>query len=507
MSYPDKRGIWHNSWAEVNRANREYEQADALNSLAKQAEESNQRARAAEHREYQAQLQEAARRQADEERVKEEARVHSLMQTPEGRAQLAREKQVADFNRIFFIAVGALLILCFISGATQLTPFLLLGSAAIYLLVRFSKTEVGEVLSRAGGRFLIEKASKYAGNSEDADKKYADLVADKATRDTAYLTVLWPREELDQLQNESILGFIVILNGFGKDKASVLGEIQKIFPGEEAIEIERRLVSPPKIIGDFTDEEKALRLITVIEDLGGSCEIKVKRQRKIKPDANKESNNMGDFKEIIKKEILEGLVICTKADRTDLYFSGRLDTIAGHSFRPKLKEIVESSPPSIIVNMKDVTYIGSHLMRSLFEAAREQQRRDAVFRITETSEPIRRVLQLTGMDHLIEPVLDSKQNVKYEVKEGVLRFFLTGTIKDGRMQTLHPELYGISSKHHGDIRFDASDLSDASSALIDLCIDISNSAKASGATFGLEKANSKVKRLFRKAGLGNYLIS
>jgi len=501
MSVPDKRGIWHSSWAEANRANREYEQADALTSLAKQAEESNARARAAEQQERLSQLHQAARRQAEEERIQEQLRVESLMRTPEGREQLAREHKAAEFTKGFLIVVGVLFVLCIFAGLTPLIPFLLVGSGIVFLLHRFSQTEVGQIVDKAGGQFILNKLSKKLGSVEDADKKYAALVADKATRDTAYLETLWVRKEIDELQNKSITGFEVFLNDFGQNKQAVSDAIRKLLSKKEVGAFEERLTRLPEVIADFTDEEKALGLITAIEAVGGSSGIRVKRQP---PDSKTEegSDVDADGKPILEKEVLEGLVILKKKDHIDFFFSGRLDSVAGQLFSSKFKEAVDSNPKTIVANMKEATYIGSKVLRLLFEAARRQEDRGGSLEITEADESLKRVFRLTGMDNLLTGSNHSNLSGKlnYEIKDGVLRVFLTDCWNADF-------LYKLASKHHGDIRFDASELTDASSFLKDVCINISNSAKVSRGNFGIENASSKVKTLFRKAGLGNYIVS
>lgn len=509
MSVPDKRGIWHSSWAEVNRANREYEQADALTSLAKQAEESNARARAAEQQERLSQLHQAARRQVEEERIQEQLRVESLMRTPEGRAQLAREQKTAEFTKGFLIVVCVLFLLCILADLTILIPFLLVGSGIVFLLHRFSQTEVGQIVNKAGGQFILNKLSKKLGSAEDADKKYAALVADKATRDTAYLEALWVRKEIDEFQNESIIGFEVFLNDFGQNKQAVSDAIRKVLSKKEVGAVEERLTRLPEVIAEFNDEEKALGLITAIEAVGGSSGIRVKRQTSPNSKTEEGSYVDADGKPILEKEVLEGLVILKKKDRIDFFFSGRLDTAAGLSFSSRFKEAVDSNPQTIVANMKEATYIGSKVLRLLFEAARRQKDRGGSLQITEADESLKRVFRLTGMDILLTESNDSNSlgKLKYEIKDRVLRVFLTGRWNADFAWGLRQDLYKLASKHHGDIRFDASELTDASSFLRDVCINISNSAKVSGGTFGIENASPKVKTLFRKAGLENYIVS
>ena len=85
-----------------------------------------------------------------------------------------------------------------------------------------------------------------------------------------------------------------------------------------------------------------------------------------------------------------------------LTFRGRLDTVASQELKLPLRAELDRQPTNLTCNFKDVTYIGSAVLRLIFEAARELQRRNGLFRITHCSPDIQRVFALTGMDHLVD---------------------------------------------------------------------------------------------------------
>lgn len=190
---------------------------------------------------------------------------------------------------------------------------------------------------------------------------------------------------------------------------------------------------------------------------------------------------------------------------TLLRFSGRLDTVAAQNLRAPIRAEVEKLPASLTCNFRDVDYIGSAVLRLIFEAAREMQRRNAHFRVLECPPEIRRVFALTGMDHLVEG--GSGFSFRHEIKDGILRFYLNGRMDAVRVGEIRDEIRKQVQIHRGDIRFDATAVPYAASAFIHLCIDASKAAKANGGTFGLERVSPEVSHVFRLAGLQALLLS
>lgn len=190
---------------------------------------------------------------------------------------------------------------------------------------------------------------------------------------------------------------------------------------------------------------------------------------------------------------------------TLLRFSGRLDTVAAQNLRAPIRNEVERLPASLTCNFRDVNYIGSAVLRLIFEAARELQRRNAQFRVLECPPEIHRVFSLTGMDHLVEG--GSGPSFRHEIKEGTLRFHLSGRMDAVRVGEIRDDVRKLIQSHRGDIRFDAAAVPYAASAFIHLCIDASKAAKSSGGTFGLEKVAPEVSHVFRLAGLQSLLLS
>jgi anti-anti-sigma factor len=190
---------------------------------------------------------------------------------------------------------------------------------------------------------------------------------------------------------------------------------------------------------------------------------------------------------------------------TQLIFSGRLDTVAAQSLRSPIRAEVDRMPASMTCNFHDVNYIGSAVLRLIFEAARELQRRNAHFRVLDCPAEIRRVFALTGMDHLVEG--GPGTNFSHEIRDGSLRIFLNGRMDAVRVGEIRDAVRGLVQGHRGAVRFDASAVPYAASAFLHLCIDASKFSRANGGSFGLEKVHPEVAQVFRLAGLQSLLLS
>jgi anti-anti-sigma factor len=190
---------------------------------------------------------------------------------------------------------------------------------------------------------------------------------------------------------------------------------------------------------------------------------------------------------------------------TQLIFSGRLDTLAAQSLRAPIRSEIEKQPASMTCNFHDVNYIGSAVLRLIFEAARDLQRRNAHFRVLDCPPEIRRVFALTGMDHLVEG--GPGPNFTQEVRDGALRIFLNGRMDAVRVGEIRDSIRKLVLGHRGAVRFDASAVPYAASAFIHLCIDASKATKSNGGDFGLEKVQPEVAQVFRLAGLQSLLLS
>ncbi|MBM4455978.1 MAG: STAS domain-containing protein [Verrucomicrobia bacterium] len=190
---------------------------------------------------------------------------------------------------------------------------------------------------------------------------------------------------------------------------------------------------------------------------------------------------------------------------TLLSFTGRLDTVAAQTLRSPIRAEVERNPASLTCNFRDVNYIGSAVLRLIFEAARELHRRNAQLRILDCPPEIRRVFALTGMDHLVEG--GPGPNFSHEINNGALRIFLNGRMDAVRIGEIRDAVRKLVQAHRGAVRFDASAVPYAASAFLHLCIDASKAAKANGGEFGLEKVHPEVAQVFRIAGLQGLLLS
>lgn len=190
---------------------------------------------------------------------------------------------------------------------------------------------------------------------------------------------------------------------------------------------------------------------------------------------------------------------------TVITFVGRLDTVASQQLKAPIRAELDRLPTNLTCNFRDVTYIGSAVLRLIFEAARELQRRHGIFRVVECGPEIRRVFALTGMDHLVDG--GPTPPVTHEIKDGTLRIFIQGRMDAVRVGEVRDSVRKLIAAHRGPIRFDITAVPYAASAFVHLCIDASKTAKASGSNFGLERVAPDVAQVFRLAGLQSLLLS
>lgn len=190
---------------------------------------------------------------------------------------------------------------------------------------------------------------------------------------------------------------------------------------------------------------------------------------------------------------------------TVLTYSGRLDTVASQQLKAPIRAELDRQPTHLTCNFRDVTYIGSAVLRLIFEAARELQRRNGTFRVVECNPDIRRVFALTGMDHLVDG--SPTPPVTHELKDGTLRIFIQGRMDAIRVGEIRDSIRKLVASHRGPVRFDITAVPYAASAFVHLCIDASKTSKASGNDFGLERVAPEVAQVFRLAGLQSLLLS
>jgi len=190
---------------------------------------------------------------------------------------------------------------------------------------------------------------------------------------------------------------------------------------------------------------------------------------------------------------------------TVITFIGRLDTLASQQLKAPIRAELDRLPINLTLNFRDVTYIGSAVLRLIFEAARELQRRNGTFRVVECNPDIRRVFALTGMDHLVDG--GPTPPITHENKEGTLRIFFQGRMDAVRVGEVRDSVRKLIAAHRGPVRFDITAVPYAASAFVHLCIDASKTAKASGSNFGLERVAPDVAQVFRLAGLQSLLLS
>lgn len=190
---------------------------------------------------------------------------------------------------------------------------------------------------------------------------------------------------------------------------------------------------------------------------------------------------------------------------TTLSFLGRLDTVASQELKLPLRAELDRQPTNLTCNFQDVSYIGSAMLRLIFEAARELQRRHGVFRISQCPAEIRRVFALTGMDHLVDG--SETPALTHEIKNNTLRVFLTGRMDAVRVNEIRPALRQLLSSHRGPLRIELMAVPYVASAFVHLCLDASKTAQTHGADFGLEKVSPETAHVFRLAGLQAFILS
>ncbi|WP_329792444.1 STAS domain-containing protein [Lentzea sp. DG1S-22] len=78
--------------------------------------------------------------------------------------------------------------------------------------------------------------------------------------------------------------------------------------------------------------------------------------------------------------------------------AGEVDAFTEAAVRAPLFEALDATPPVVVVDLEEVSFIGSTGLRVLVEAC-EQARRDGVdLRVVVNTRPLQRLLEVSGLD-------------------------------------------------------------------------------------------------------------
>ncbi|OGV54573.1 MAG: hypothetical protein A2X49_11195 [Lentisphaerae bacterium GWF2_52_8] len=86
--------------------------------------------------------------------------------------------------------------------------------------------------------------------------------------------------------------------------------------------------------------------------------------------------------------------------RAVLSLSGRLDAFWSENFDLEMEEMLRAGRYHIVLDASQVEYLSSAGLRSLMKAAKSIEALSGSFSISRASEPVRQVLQMTGLDSL-----------------------------------------------------------------------------------------------------------
>ena len=82
--------------------------------------------------------------------------------------------------------------------------------------------------------------------------------------------------------------------------------------------------------------------------------------------------------------------------------SGDLDLVTAPALRAALEEAVSLGPPRIVLALRDVTFLDSTALGAIVHGSRMATEQGRVLTLTAPAPSIRRVLTVTGLDHLLD---------------------------------------------------------------------------------------------------------
>lgn len=84
--------------------------------------------------------------------------------------------------------------------------------------------------------------------------------------------------------------------------------------------------------------------------------------------------------------------------------AGEVDETASDPINELWNQLLDGAePPSIAVDLSQVTYFGSAGVAALLQGYRQASERDRSLVVTEASRAVQRVLEICGVEHLLHP--------------------------------------------------------------------------------------------------------
>ncbi len=77
---------------------------------------------------------------------------------------------------------------------------------------------------------------------------------------------------------------------------------------------------------------------------------------------------------------------------------GRVDSSTAPELQEKLAALIKAGGRNIVINMKDVAFLSSGGLRALLSTMQAAKKQGGDVRLSELSEPVARVLELTSFD-------------------------------------------------------------------------------------------------------------
>jgi anti-sigma B factor antagonist len=92
-----------------------------------------------------------------------------------------------------------------------------------------------------------------------------------------------------------------------------------------------------------------------------------------------------------------------------LHVAGEIDLASEDDFAEALAYVLRTPSPVVLVNLAEVTFLGSAALHVLLQANEEAQRRKRILRVAHGGSFAKRVLTVAGLDQVLE-VFESEQS-------------------------------------------------------------------------------------------------
>ena len=81
--------------------------------------------------------------------------------------------------------------------------------------------------------------------------------------------------------------------------------------------------------------------------------------------------------------------------------SGRLEAADSSVFLKSIRSEIDGRERAVIVDLEELSYLGSAGLRVVYMLASELEKRDARFAVCAPPKPVAKVIRLSGMDRLV----------------------------------------------------------------------------------------------------------